>query len=127
MPYPGSSKTVGGPLGFAGKTQKSPTKVFLPLSAFFLQMQGEMDGDGGVEADGMTGFRRKKSKKGKKTTKGGKATGDGRKVIDKSVAGSGAGEDSIGGDSSQSGSTGSTSKGSVRESKDGPLTKPHKC
>lgn len=114
MPYPGRSKTVGGPIGAAGKTQKSPNKVFLPLSAFFLQMQGEMDGDGG-EPDGMTGFRRKKPKKKKGKAAKTKDQGDGQKAVDRTVAGSGSGEDAIGGDS-QSGSAGSAPKGSVRES-----------
>ncbi len=107
MPYPGSTKSVGGPIGFAGKTKAGPRRVFLPLSAFFLQMQGDMESDGG-EPDGMTGYRKKK--KGKKGEKGSKkGDTENRKSVDRTVAGSGAGEDSIGGDTRDTRAT-STSK-----------------
>lgn len=104
MPYPGGAKTVGGPVGVEGKNARyGPRKVFLPLSAFFLQMSGEMEGDGGE----IVGYRRKKKGKGKGREKekdrqrkkaGGGNSSDSKGPKDNTVGGSGTGNDAIGSD-----------------------------
>jgi hypothetical protein len=88
-------------VGAEGKVSKmGPGKVYLPLSAFFLQMSGMMDGDGGE--DMIVGVRRKKgSKKDKKKRASAKKKDDtntpqGPK--DQTHGGSGAGDDAIGKD-----------------------------
>lgn len=93
---------MGAPVGVAGKTTTSPTKVFLPLSAFFLHMSGEMDGDGG---EPIKGLRQKDQKRDRKRDKKRKRKGRGdrgetpSKSGDQAQAGSGAGDDAIGKDS----------------------------
>jgi hypothetical protein len=81
MAYPGGGKNVGGPVGYAGGSASTITHgKIVPLSVFFLQMQGQLDGDGGVVLKGLKDKPKgKDAKKGKKK----RAAGDSRLASDK--------------------------------------------
>jgi hypothetical protein len=74
-----------------------PGKIFLPLSAFFLQMSGSMDGDGGEE--GIVGYRRQKKKKATKGKKTDANTPQEPKT--QTHGGSGSDDDAIGKDATE--------------------------
>lgn len=129
MPYPGSTRSVKGPIGMEGAAGHPtfPRKTFLPLSAFFLQMQ-----QGEEEEDTFVGKKRqKKGKKGarkagepKKTKGGGEPSEPGKTPGEGASAGPGKDQDAIGQDAAQ----GSAPKGSVKEGKrNGFFDRPHKC
>jgi len=77
-----STRAVGAPMGTTGQYSRQATAKVVPLSVFFLRMQGDEDGD---EDNGLYG--RKKRDAAKKSKKKGKATRGERAGGDKTVGG----------------------------------------